>query len=453
MLRQYNTTLERQIQERTAALIRSESALHQAQALAHLGSWRFDLATQEYSWSQELFRIFGLEATRVPPLPDQWLQWIASEDRQVYKRAWNRLISTGEALHLEHNILLPNGLSRYLESRGEAVYNAQGQVIRVFGSVLDITHRKQIELALLQGEYRLKTLVQNISDGLVILDRQGIIRFANPAAAKLFQRSEAELMNFEWGFPISAEAEMDLVDLKGNLRTVEYRVADTQWEGELAYILALRDITDRKQADEELRHNLQQQEQLMNLVERMRRTLQLEKIFSATVIELRQLLQCDRAVIYQFNPDWSGAFVAESSDPRWVPVVADDDQADWREAIGNDRCVVQRLENVMDPDSHFQSQRGGRYARGVPFFAVDDIETANFVGCYLDLLRSIQVKAYIIAPIFQGTHLWGLLGVYQNDAPRSWKDTEINILIQVCTQLAVAVQQSELLGELQKVHF
>ena len=81
---------------------------------------------------------------------------------------------------------------------------------------------------------------------------------------------------------------------------------------------------------------------------------------------------------------------------------------------------------------------------------MDNIETANFVGCYLNLLRSIEVEAYIITPIFQGTHLWGLLAVYQNDAPRTWKDTEINILIQVCTQLAVAVQQSELLGELQK---
>ena len=450
LLRAYNTTLEHQIVDRTAALIRSESALHQAQALANLGSWRFDLSSQEYYWSQELFRIFGLEPGKMPPLPDQWFRWIAPEDRQTYQRAWNRLVSEGEAFDLEHQILVPNGLSRYVESRGEAVCNAQGQVVRVFGSVLDITHRKQVELALVQSEHRLQTLVTNISDGLVILDRQGIIRFANPAAAKLFQRSEAELMNFEWGFPISPEAEMDLVDLKGNLRTVEYRVADTQWEGQAAYILALRDITDRKQAEEELRCNLEQQEQLMRLVERMRRTLQLDQIFSATVIELRQLLQCDRAAIYQFNPDWSGAFVAESVHPYWIPLVKDTGTADWKQSIGNDRCVVQRLENVLDVDTDFQSQRGGRYARGVPFFAVDDIERAGFVDCYLKLLRSIQAKAYVVTPIFQGQHLWGLLAVYQNDAPRTWKDTEINLLIQVSTQLAVALQQSQLLEELQK---
>ena len=449
LLRQYNTILEHQIVERTAALIRSEAALHQAQALAHLGSWRFDLGTQEYYWSQELFRIFGLEPSSVPPRPEQWLRWIAPEDQETYQAAWNHLILEGEAFDLEHKLLIPQGLPRYVESRGEAVCNGQGQVVRVFGSVLDITHRKQVELALVQSEHRLQTLVTNISDGLVILDRQGIIRFANPAAAKLFQRSQAELINFEWGFPISAEAEMDLVDLKGTLRTVEYRVADTQWEGEAAYILALRDITDRKQAEEELRCNLERQEKLVQLVDRMRRTLQLDQIFSATVIELRQLLQCDRAVIYQFNPDWSGAFVAESADPRWISLIKDNDNLEWKQSIGDDRCVVQRLEEVMDADFHFQSQRGGRYARGVPFFAVDDIETAGFAGCYLTLLRSIQVKAYVITPIFQGQHLWGLLAAYQNDGPRSWKDTEINILIQVSTQLAVAVQQSQLLEELQ----
>ncbi|MGA1132086.1 MAG: CHASE2 domain-containing protein [Prochlorotrichaceae cyanobacterium] len=452
LLTQYNDVLEHQIAERTAALMRSEAALNQTQTLAHLGSWKFDLNKQEYHWSEELFCLLGVEFAEPPP-PEQWCQWFAplAADREIYAQAWSDLLSQGKAFHLEHQIRYQNKELRYMESRGEAVCNDRGQVVRVFGSLLDINHRKQIELALTQSEHRLQTLVNNISDGIVILDRQGIIRFVNPAAAELFGRSQANLVNFEWGFPISAEAEMDLVDLQGNLRTLECRIADTQWEGEAAYTVALRDISDRKQAEEKLLANLDQQGQLIKLLDRMRRTLDLEQIFSATVTELRKLLHCDRTLIYQFNADWSGACIAESVHSRWTALLQADAEGAWTQAIGNDRCVVQRLaDSPADFDPHFKSKRGGHYARGVPFFAVDNVETAGFPDCYLNLLHLIQAQAYVITPIFQGGHLWGLLGAYQNDEPRVWQDSEINIMLEVCTQLAVAVQQSELLEELQQ---
>jgi CHASE2 domain-containing sensor protein len=295
LLAQYNAVLEERVREQTAALARSEATLQQAQALAHLGSWTLDLRSQEFTWSQELFFLFGLRDEH-PPTPDEWLKGIATADRPQYQHLWNRLLLHGEPFTLEHRIIPYNHPPRIVESRGEAIRDDQGNIRQVFGSVLDITHRKQAEQALAASEKRLKTLVSNISDGIIILDQQGVIQFANPAAATLFGRSQRQLIHLEWGFPISTTAEMDLVDLQGNLRTLECHIADSEWESAPAYIVALRDITDRKTAEDRLRQHLEAQEQLVQLVDQMRRTLDLNQIFSTTVTELRKLLQCDRTI-------------------------------------------------------------------------------------------------------------------------------------------------------------
>ena len=81
------------------------------------------------------------------------------------------------------------------------------------------------------------------------------------------------------------------------------------------------DITERKQAETELQESALRQRAIARIIERMRQTLDIREIFYATTRELRQTLKCDRVAIYRFNPDWSGEFVAESFDGKWVSFI------------------------------------------------------------------------------------------------------------------------------------
>jgi GAF domain-containing protein/DNA-binding response OmpR family regulator len=167
---------------------------------------------------------------------------------------------------------------------------------------------------------------------------------------------------------------------------------------------------------------------LARAIERTRQTLDINTIFTATTEEVRQILQCDRVVVYRFNPDWSGNFVSESVGLGWLSLATAQSQTAWH-------------------DTYLQQTQGGRY-RNHEHIAIDDIEIMDYTQCHLELLQQFQVKAYCLVPVFVGDTLWGLLGAYQNSGTRHWESGEISLLFQVGNQLGVAVQQAELLAQL-----
>ncbi|MDY6785165.1 MAG: GAF domain-containing protein [Cyanobacteriota bacterium] len=176
------------------------------------------------------------------------------------------------------------------------------------------------------------------------------------------------------------------------------------------------------------RKAVQREKALAITIEKIRQSLDIQTIFDTATHEVRPLLEVDRVAIYRFNPDWSGGFVAESIAEGWEPVV------------GTDPFVE---------DSYLQETQGGRYVNNETL-AVNDIYLMGYSDCHLILLEQMQARAYAIAPIFQGRKLWGMLAAYQNSAPRQWQDDEMNLLVQISSQLGVALQQAELLEQTQR---
>lgn len=214
-------------------------------------------------------------------------------------------------------------------------------------------------------------------------------------------------------------------------------------------------MTAQGQQTEQLMRSLERERTLTRIVDRIRRTLDTTQIFTATVEELRLMLRCDRVVIYRFNPDYSGEFVAEAVGAGWRSLMRqqDTDSHSFRETIQQDRCFVKQLQSNADEpivDTYLHTTQGGQYRQGTKYTCVDDIYQPGFDACYLQLLEQFQARAYIIAAIFQGEVLWGLLGIYQNAAPRQWQNEEINTAVQVSHQMAIAVQQSELLTQVKQ---
>ena len=166
---------------------------------------------------------------------------------------------------------------------------------------------------------------------------------------------------------------------------------------------------------------------LFEIVNRIRQSLDLQTIFDTTTKEVRRFLQSDRVVVYRFNPDWSGYFVAESVSPEWKPLIE----------------IIPTI-----ADTCMQETQGGRFRRG-EILAVEDIYDAGYTDCQIKLLERFSARAYIVVPILQGEYLWGLLAAYQNATTRRWKDEELQLLSQISIQLGIALKQAELLAETQ----
>ncbi|GAX35831.1 GAF domain-containing protein [Nodularia sp. NIES-3585] len=172
----------------------------------------------------------------------------------------------------------------------------------------------------------------------------------------------------------------------------------------------------------------QREKTLAATVEKIRQSLDIDAIFKATTQEVQRLLEVDRVTIYRFNPDWSGEFVAESLTPSLTPV---------QELL------------PMIADDYLQSTQGSDFANG-KIMVVPDIYHINDTITSIPLTTPILARAFMIVPIFQGDKLWGLLAAYQNIKPRNWQENEIDLLVQIGSQLGVGIQQAELLEQTQR---
>jgi methyl-accepting chemotaxis protein PixJ len=203
-----------------------------------------------------------------------------------------------------------------------------------------------------------------------------------------------------------------------------------------------------------LRIRTEQQQTLTKITDRIRQTLEIEGIFQNVTQELRTAMQADRCVVYQFNEDWSGQVVAEAVGSNWMSLLTE--QADNAVLTGNrtqsEACVIRKwgTKDNTDTDTYLKETAGGRYARGQKYTVVNDIYAQDFPECYINSLEKYQAKAYIIAPIFQGEKLWGLLGIYQNDAPRQWQTNDTELVTQIAGQLAVALQLANYVARVEK---
>jgi PAS domain S-box-containing protein len=122
-----------------------ESQLAEAQRLAQLGSWELDLATNQFSWSDEHYRIFGVEPQPGPLSPAMVQATIHPEDYDRAMAIFESSLQTGEPYETELRIILPDGEVRVIHSRGTMLQEASGRPQRMVGTAQDITERKRAE--------------------------------------------------------------------------------------------------------------------------------------------------------------------------------------------------------------------------------------------------------------------------------------------------------------------
>ncbi|MDO8357842.1 MAG: PAS domain S-box protein [Nitrospirota bacterium] len=149
-----------------AALQQERQHLVEAQALAHLGSWDWDIDSGDVQGSDEQFRIFGHEPGRFAVKFDMFLASLHPDDHDRVLAAINDALLGTHPYDLEYRIVRPNGEVRSIHARGDVHRDETGHPIRMAGTVLDITERKQVERALHASEERWHLAVQGSNDGI-----------------------------------------------------------------------------------------------------------------------------------------------------------------------------------------------------------------------------------------------------------------------------------------------
>jgi PAS domain S-box-containing protein len=130
---------------------RNEQALTEAQALAHLGSWDWEIRSDTLRWSDELCRIFGVDPGTFTPTFEDYMDRIHPDDREAVQAVIGRAFTEGGSFTFEHRIVTRDGGSRSLHCKGEVVSNAFGEPMRMYGTSQDVTERKDAEDALRQA--------------------------------------------------------------------------------------------------------------------------------------------------------------------------------------------------------------------------------------------------------------------------------------------------------------
>jgi PAS domain S-box-containing protein len=254
-----------------------ERRLAETQRLAHLGSWEWHMATGRMVWSDELYRIYGLEPQSVEMTPERAMGMLHPDDFERVSAALAHAAETGEPLGFDHRIVRPDGTVRSLYGEAGPVRDAQGSIVGMIGGCQDVTERVEALEALRESEERARTLIETAADAIITIGEDHVIQSANPAMERTFGYTAEELVgqsiailqppgmhaahvrgveryrttgrrSFPW-----TSTELVAVRRDGVEIPIEISIGEYQAGGKRIFAGFLRDITERKAAERALR--------------------------------------------------------------------------------------------------------------------------------------------------------------------------------------------------------
>ncbi|NMF64782.1 MHYT domain-containing protein [Brasilonema octagenarum] len=167
----------------------------------------------------------------------------------------------------------------------------------------------------------------------------------------------------------------------------------------------------------------QRSQLLMDITLLIRQSLKLEDVLNTAVCEIQKALNADRVIIYRFNADWGGTIIAESVGKGWIKTLG--------------RTVF-----TLFGKDDIQMYKDGQVQ------AVNNIYQGNFSDSYQQILEGFQIKSILVAPILSEHRLLGLLCAHECSEFRNWQRLEIDLFGQLAIQVSLALEQANLLHEL-----
>lgn len=183
--------LTRLVNEQEEQIRKREQQLARAQKITHLGSWEWDLVNDHSSWSDELYRIFGLAPASIPASYKGFMERVHPEDRAVVKKVIQRALRIRQPfVYHDCRIIRPDGSIRTIHGRGEVILNNAGQLTSVIGTAHDVTEHRQLD----EERARLAMIVESSNDAIFSVALDDTITSWNKGAEKIFGFSAKEII-------------------------------------------------------------------------------------------------------------------------------------------------------------------------------------------------------------------------------------------------------------------
>ncbi len=267
----YNVDVtERKIEEEER--LRYEKDLRESQRIAHLGSWRLNVETNEVYWTEQLYEMYGFDPTLPPPPYTEHSRLFTPESWEVLSTSLQRTRDTGIPYELELEMVRADGSKGWMWVRGEVVKDSRGETVGLWGAAQDITDRKQAETALKESEEKYRLVVEK-ADEAIFIGQDDVIKFPNPKTLELSGYSEEELATMPFaelvhpddrqmvverfhkrlkGESPPSDYTIRIVNKSGAVVWVQNMVGLTTWDGRPATINLVRDISQRRQLENQL---------------------------------------------------------------------------------------------------------------------------------------------------------------------------------------------------------
>jgi PAS domain S-box-containing protein len=178
--------------QKEEALAVATRRLRDAQRVAHVGSFEWEIEPDVVTWSDELHRIYGIEPGTFGGTFSSFLERVHHDDLEFTKNVIFDAYRTHQPFTYDHRILLPDGTIRILHTRGDVVSDEHGKVVRMVGSCWDVTELRQATSRLERTISLLHAVIEATADGLLVVDREGAVAAQNQRFAALW-RIPAEL--------------------------------------------------------------------------------------------------------------------------------------------------------------------------------------------------------------------------------------------------------------------
>jgi diguanylate cyclase (GGDEF)-like protein/PAS domain S-box-containing protein len=178
----------------SSKLRRSEAAMAEAQAIAHVGSWEEDPHSKDVVWSAESFRIYGVDPVTFKPSYQNMLARVHPDDRAMIGKSQAELSPARTAQEVDYRIVTDDGTIKFVHVTAQAVFDAEGRRLRTFGVIQDITARKTAENRLQFANILLMTEMEASPDGILVVDANRNVVSFNQRFVKMWSIPQADLV-------------------------------------------------------------------------------------------------------------------------------------------------------------------------------------------------------------------------------------------------------------------